>query len=199
MTAPTARVRLALVALSAAAVAAALASVAFALPDHSSARKAPLITASPAPAGWPELTLPNGTAVLSYPPSLHPVSGDHDAVSAAMLSPAGTYLLYLNATPRQGAENLRNWAGYRLRVLTSDDASFAHRDAAATGLRFRGGIGSCVIDSYVTRIRAHHFSEIACLVKGRTSESVVVATAPTAQWPRARPLLERAVAAYRVR
>ena len=63
---------------------------------------------APAPAGWPTLPLPNGTAVLSYPPTLRRVISDSDAVSAARLGPGGTYLLYLNATPRQGGETLRN-------------------------------------------------------------------------------------------
>ncbi len=144
-------------------------------------------------------SLPNGTAVLSYPPSLLPVAGDKDAVSAARLSPAGAFQLYLNATPRQGAERLRNWAAFRLRLLRSDDAVSAREVAAAQGVRFRGGTGSCVIDGYVTRIGAHQYNEIACLVQGRTSVSVIVAAAPAATWTRARPLLFRAVAAYLVR
>lgn len=69
----------------------------------------PPLAAAPAPAGWPRPTLPDGTAVLSYPPSLRRVAGDPDSVSAARLSPAGTYLRYLNATPRQGSESLRYW------------------------------------------------------------------------------------------
>jgi hypothetical protein len=95
--------------------------------------------------------LPNGTAVLSYPPSLRPVSGDADTVSAAQ------------------------------------------------GVTFRSGTGSCVIDTYVTRIGAHRYQEIACLVQGRASASVVVATAPAATWAQASPLLFRAVAVYQIR
>ena len=144
-------------------------------------------------------TLPNGTAVLSYPPSLSRLAGDTDAVSAARLSPGGAFQLYLNATPRQGTERLRHWAASRLRLLRSDDAASAHQDAAAEDIKFRGGTGSCVIDDYVTRIGAHHYQEIACLVQGRTSASVIVAAAPAAAWARARPLLFRAVAAYLVR
>jgi hypothetical protein len=137
--------------------------------------------------------------VLSYPPSLHRLAGDKDAVSAARLSPGGAFRLYLNATPRQGAERQRHWAAFRLRLLRSDDAASAHQDAAAEGVKFRGGTGSCVIDDYVTRIGGHHYQEIACLVQGQTSASVIVAAAPAAQWARARPLLFRAVAAYLVR
>jgi hypothetical protein len=51
----------------------------------------------------------------------------------------------------------------------------------------------------VTRIGAHHYQEIACLVQGRTSASVIVAAAPAAIWAQARPLLLRAVAAYLIR
>jgi hypothetical protein len=152
-----------------------------------------------APTGWPHLTLPNRTAVLSYPPALHRLAGDTDAVSAARLGPDGRFQLYLNATPRQGGERLRGWAAFRLRLLRSEDAASAHQDAAARGVRFRGGTGSCVIDDYVTRIGAHHYEEIACLVQGRTGASVIVAAAPAATWAQARPLLFRAVTAYLVR
>jgi len=148
---------------------------------------------------WPHLTLPNGTAVLSYPPSLHPLAGDKDAVSAGRLGPGGAFQFYLNATPRQGAERLRRWSAFRLTLLRSDDAASAHEVGAAEDVKFRGGTGSCVIDAYVTRIGAHHYQEIACLVQGRTSASVIVAAAPSATWAQARPLLFRAVAAYLVR
>jgi hypothetical protein len=173
--------------------------VAFTQPGRQPGRAFPPLHPAVAPTGWPHLTLPNGTAVLSYPPSLHRVAGDTDAVSAARLSPDGRFQLYLNATPRQGSERLRDWAAFRLRLLRSDDAASAHQDAAARGVRFRGGTGSCVIDDYVTRIGAHHFEEIACLVQGRNGASVIVATAPAAMWAQARPLLFRAVAAYLVR
>ena len=180
-------------------VAAALAVVAFALPGRTPGRAFPPLAAAPALAGWPHLTLPNGTAVMSYPPSLRPLTGDSDAVTAARLGPGGTFQLYLNATPRQGTERQQHWAAFRLSLLRSDDAAAAHEVAASDGVRFRGGSGSCVIDEYVTRIGAHHYEEIACLVQGRTSASVIVAAAPAASWAQARPLLLRAVAAYVVR
>ena len=171
-------------------------------PGHTRATLASAFQAlvpAPAPAGWSRLPLPNETAVLSYPPALRRVISDSDAVSAALPGPGGAYLLYLSATPRQGGENPQNWAAYRLRVLTSEDASSAREDAAATELAFLGGTGSCVIDDYVTRIGAHHFEELACLVHGRSGASVIVAAAPAARWAQSRPLLLRAVAAYRVR
>ena len=52
----------------------------------------------PAPASWHRLALPDGSAVLSYQPALRPIAGDRDTVSAALRSPAGAYLLYLNST-----------------------------------------------------------------------------------------------------
>jgi hypothetical protein len=190
--------------LALAAAGAAVAALAFAFGPARSATptrtldRATLVPA-PAPPGWHQLTLPNGTAVLFYPPSMHRVSGDSDAVSAARLGPDGQYLLYLNATPRQGEESLRNWASYRLRFLRSDDASRASLVAAAGNQPFRGGTGSCVIDHYVTRMLAHRYTELACLVQGRTGASVIVAAAPTALWPSARAVLAQAVSAYTVR
>jgi hypothetical protein len=199
MTARTARRGIYALAVIGAAAAIAVTVVAFALPGGSPGRAFPSLVPAAAPAGWPHLMLPDGTAVLSYPPSLRQLAGDKDAVSAARLSPGGAFQFYLNATPRQGSERLRHWATFRLALLRSDDAASAHQDAAARGVRFRGGTGSCVIDDYVTRIGAHHFEEIACLVQGRNGASVIVATAPAAMWAQARPLLFRAVAAYLVR
>jgi hypothetical protein len=195
---PSLRGRPALAVLASAAAVAA-AAVAFALPGGSPGRAFPALAPAAAPAGWPHRTLPDGTAVLSYPPSLRPVSGDADAVSAAQVSPGGAFQLYLNATPRQGDEQPRGWAAFRLRLLTADDAASARELAAAQGVTFRGGTGSCVIDQYVTRIGAHRYQEIACLVQGRASASVIVAAAPAATWAQASPLLLRAVAAYQVR
>jgi hypothetical protein len=183
----------------AAGAAIAIAVVAFAAPGHSLKPEFPLLHPAAAPAGWSRAVLPDRTAVLSYPPALHPIKGDRVAVSAAETSPGGAFQLYLNATPRQGAETLAHWAAFRLRLLRSDSAASAHEDAAAQGVRFRGGTGSCVIDDYITRTGAHHYQEIACFVKGRTSASVIVGAAPAAEWSQARPLLLRAVAAYLVR
>ena len=199
MTARTARHRGYALAAIAAAAAISAAVIAFALPGRSLGQAFPPLTPAAAPASWPHLTLPGGTALLSYPPSLRQIGGDTDAVSAARLSPGGAFQLYLNATPRQGTERPADWAAFRLRLLRSDDAATAREDAAAAGVKFRGGTGSCVIDDYVTRIGAHHYQEIACLVQGRTSASVIVAAAPAVRWAQARPLLLQAVAAYLVR
>jgi hypothetical protein len=182
-----------------AAVAATVITAGFALSGGSPGRAFPSLVPAAPPASWLHLTLPNGTAVLSYPPSLRRIAGDTDAVSAGQVSAGGMIQLYLNATPRQGAERLQQWAAFRLRLLRADDAASAHQVAATEGIKFRGGTGSCIVDTYVTRIGGHRYEEIACLVQGRTSASVIVAAAPSAMWAQARPLLFRAVAAYLVR
>ena len=198
MTTHTARrSRLVLAAIFAAGIA--ITAVAVTVSGSPPARAFPPLHPAAAPASWRHLTLPDGTAVLSYPPSLRPVSGDKVAVSAARLGPRGAFQLYLNATPRQGREQLAHWAAFRLHLLRSDTAASARQVAAARGVKFRGGTGSCVIDRYVTRIGGHSFQEIACLVAGRTSASVIVAAAPAAAWTQARPLLLQAVAAYLIR
>jgi hypothetical protein len=158
-----------------------------------------VLPAKPAPAAWHEASLSDGGAVLAYPPDMHPVSGDRGTVSVAQLSAPGNYLMYLNATPKQGAETLSNWPEFRLEHLTDDDASTARQLAASDGVRFLGGTGTCVIDAYITKDNAHHFTEIACFVQGKTSSSVIIAAAPTASWATASGLLMRAVAAYQVR
>ena len=178
-----------------AAIAVTVTVVALALPGHPTGHAFP----TPAPTGWPRAALPGGTAVLSYPPSPRPLPGDKGTVSAARLGPGGTFQLYLNATPRQGAETLARWAAFRLKFLRADNAAGARLDAGAQRVRFRGGTGSCVIDDYLTKIGARHYQEIACLVQGRTSASASAAAAPAASWATVRPLLFQAVAAYQVR
>jgi hypothetical protein len=153
-----------------------------------------------APAGWHRTALADGGGVLAYPPAMHLVEGDRGTVSAAQLNRSGRYLLYLNATPRQGDETLQNWPSFRVSHLLDDDASVAHELASVIGVRFLGGgTGVCVSDTYVTKVGAHHFTEIACFVLGLTSASVIIAAAPTASWPSSSSLLRRAIAGYQVR
>lgn len=154
--------------------------------------------ARPAPAGWRQVTLPGGGAVLSYPSSLSPMTGDKGSVSEG-LTRSGRVLVYLNVTPRQGGETLSGWTAFRVGHLTDDDASSARLDGAARGLAFRGGPGSCVVDDYITRAHANHYREIACLVGGARASSVVVAATPAADWARYSGLLKQAVDSYAVR
>lgn len=157
-----------------------------------------LAAAGPAPAGWHVVSLPDGKAAMAYPPDMRSIDGDRGTVSAARFDPSGGWLLYLNSTPKQGDETLSDWPDFRIEHLTDDDASTARLLAASHEVRFLGGTGTCVVDTYVTRIKAHHYTELACYVQGKTSSSVIIATAPAANWKRESGMLMRAVAAYRV-
>jgi hypothetical protein len=119
-------------------------------------------------------------------------------VSAAVRTRDGGVVAYLNATPEQGSERPRGFAAFRVHLLAEDHDEAVHEEASAEGLAFLGGRGSCVIDSYVTRIRHHRYREIACLVVGSQAGTVVVAAALTARWNRFRSLLQQAVAAFTV-
>jgi hypothetical protein len=154
---------------------------------------------APPPSEWLHLALPSGTAVLSYPPSLRPLKGDRGSVSAASVGRDGNFLVYLNATPQEGAERLAGWAQSRIGHLRGDDASSVHEESAAEDLAFRSGRGSCVIDNYVTKVGHHPFHEIACLVEGSKGGSVIVAAAPSPAGNRVNATLERAISSYSVR
>jgi hypothetical protein len=86
------------------------------------------------PARWHRSVLPGGRAVLAYPPAMHLVTCDRGTVTAAQTSAPGSYLLYLNASPHQGAESLQNWPRFRVNHLLDEDAS-AVRLLAASGTR----------------------------------------------------------------
>lgn len=152
--------------------------------------------AAPAPAGWKSMELPDGTGVLSIPPGAGPVDSDPGSLSATITAPNGDLQVYLNATPQQGDESQANWPQFRLDHLTGEHAASATRIASRDGMLFRGGTGSCVADTYVTRIGAHEYREIACLVAGTRGSSVLVVAAPAAAWDRYTPVLQQAVDSY---
>jgi hypothetical protein len=155
--------------------------------------------ATPVPAGWHTIALPDRTAALAYPAIARLVPSDRGSVSAELADPrTGAVLLYLNATPQQGAETRSGWATFRIEHLLEDTSSSATELGHATGLRFTGGVGSCVLDTYVTRVKAHHYEEIACFVQGSRTGSVLIAASAASSWPRFQAVLEQAVAAYRV-
>jgi hypothetical protein len=66
--------------------------------------------------------------------------------------------------------------------------------ASSTGLAFRSGRGSCVIDDYTTSKAT--YGEIACLVSGPSSSAVVVAAAPVDSWDQQAASLEQAVSSF---
>jgi hypothetical protein len=147
------------------------------------------------PSGWPSVRVASG-AVLVYPPGWRLIHGDAGTATAALRTESGRFLGYLNLTPRQGDEQLATWPAFRLEHNAEEGQRDLNRIAAATGLRFATGRGSCVEDSYVTRARTSYI-EIACLVSGSRTSSVVVGAAPPGLWPRMSGAIEQAVAAVR--
>jgi hypothetical protein len=148
-----------------------------------------------APRGWRSARLPSGAAALSYPAGWRPLAGDPGTTSAALVGRDGTIRGYLNLTPRMGAERLAGWARFRLRHNAGEGNRDVVEIAAATGLRFRDGRGSCVIDRY--RTSRHRYREIACIVAGRRATTVVVGAALPREWATLGPRIERAISSLR--
>jgi hypothetical protein len=149
-----------------------------------------------APAAWRRASLPGQQATLFYPNSLRPMPGDHGTVTVGRDSRSGTVLAYLNVTPRQGDETLRDWPGFRLAHLRDDGTTAVHLDGVSPSLHFRGGQGRCVIDNCTTKIHSNHYQEIACFVQGTHAASVLVAATSARTWLAYRPLLDQVVSSY---
>ena len=148
------------------------------------------------PAGWHAVRIPSG-AVLAYPPSWRPVHGDPGTASAVVRDRSHRVVGYLNVTPQQGAETAGNWTRFRPTHNGEEGDTSVRTLATATGLKFRTGRGSCVEDSYTTTTGAR-FVEVACLVQGDRTSSVVVGASPPPQWSQISPLLERSISALSV-
>jgi hypothetical protein len=132
---------------------------------------------------------------MAYPAGWRHISGDVGTATAVLQGAQHEFLGYLNLTPRQGDETLRNWAAFRVSHQTGEGERDVRTLAAATGLRLRSGRGSCVRDAYTTTTLAH-FIEIACLVRGPRVTTVIVGAAPSQTWTRISPLIERAISAF---
>ena len=150
----------------------------------------------PAPRGWKLARLPSGAATFAYPSTWRPIRTDPGTASVALIDRGKSIRGYLNATPRQGSETLANWPSFRIQHLREDDSSKDVRlIASAHGLGFRSGRGSCVIDSYRTTLT--RYREIACLVAGPRTSSVIVGAAPSKTWARQAATIQRAIASLR--
>jgi hypothetical protein len=147
----------------------------------------------PPPPGWKLARLPSGAATVAYPKNWRPIRTDPGTASVALLGRAGGIRGYLNVTPRQGTETLANWPSFRIQHLREEESSKDVRlIASAHGLGFRSGRGSCVIDSY--RTSRTRYREIACLVAGTRTSSVVVGAAPSKTGAQQAETIERAIA-----
>jgi hypothetical protein len=148
-----------------------------------------------APHNWGIASIPTG-AQLAYPPGWQRIRSDTGTATAALTAADGRFLGYLNVTPQQGGEKLTGWASFRTAHNAHEGDSNVTALAAATGLHFLSGPGSCVKDAYATKTAAHYI-EIACIVKGSKSTSVVVGAATSGSWAQMAPVLERAISGFR--
>ena len=148
-----------------------------------------------APAGWKLVRLPSSGATLAYPPGWHAIHTDAGTASVALLGRRHRIVGYLNATPRQGTEALAGWPGFRTRHIRAEGSREVRTAARATGLRFRTGVGSCVLDDY--RNAATRYREVACIVQGTRATTVVVGAAPAALWARQARVIRPAIASLR--
>lgn len=143
------------------------------------------------PAGWQTARIPIGAA-MPYPPGWTLLKGDAGTATVALLDQDHHFVGYLNLTPRQSTETMANWSHFRV----AHNAHERERDikmlAVGTGLRFRGGRGSCVRDSYTTTTGTRYI-ELACLVTGQQASVVIVGASPPQTWGRVSALLEQAI------
>jgi len=147
-----------------------------------------------APAGWKQARLSAGRATFAYPPGWHPIHTDPGTATVALTDSRHKIVGYLNATPHQGAETLANWAGFRTGHIRDEGSRQVRTAAMATGLRFRSGRGSCIVDGY--RNGSNRYREIACIVKGSRATTVIVGAAPVGQWARQAAVIEPAIASF---
>ena len=149
----------------------------------------------PPPPGWKLARLVSGAATFAYPKTWRPIRTDPGTASVALLGHGRTIRGYLNLTPRQGAETLANWPSFRIEHLGDEGSTDVRLIAKAHGLSFRSGRGSCVIDSY--RTSRTRYREIACLVAGTRTSSVIVGAVPSKTWAQHAEIIERAIASLR--
>jgi hypothetical protein len=164
-----------------------------AAPTHTNSAFAWLQPSAPPP-GWKIARLPSGKAAMAYPPGWRAIRTDPGTVSAALLGAHGRIRGYLNATPQGGAETLANWARFRPAHNHEEGDQAVQTLAAAGGLRFTAGSGSCVMDRY--RTVSDRYREIACIVKGSHATTVVVGAAEPGAWTALAPDLQRAIASF---
>jgi hypothetical protein len=164
------------------------------LPAVATSRAFAWLRPEPAPAAWPLARIATGAA-MAYPPGWHTVAGDAGTATVGLQDADHNFLGYLNLTPRQGDETLRGWASFRVEHNLGEGDRDIRTLAAARGLRFRTGRGTCIRDAYVTATGGQ-FIELACLVAGQNATSVIIGAAPPREWARMSAVIERAISAF---
>jgi hypothetical protein len=132
---------------------------------------------------------------MPYPPGWRRVSGDQGTATAVLMNADHAFSGYLNLTPRQGEESLRNWGSFRVGHNAREGDRNIQTLAVSAGLRFRTGRGRCVRDAYTTGA-GDRFVELACLVEGKKATSVIVGAAPPRMWARMSRVIERAISGF---
>jgi hypothetical protein len=149
-----------------------------------------------APTTWTRVAVPAGLGTVAEPTGFRMVKTDPGTVSLAMVDSAGTFVGYLNVTPRQGSESLGDWADFRIDHLRDDGTVSVHEDATIQSVKRGSVVRSCVVDDYVTTVGHHPFHEVACFVTGSFPSSVVVASVPVGDPAHLWTELQEAVASY---
>lgn len=147
------------------------------------------------PAGWSAQRLPGSPARLPAPSGWHSSRTDPGTRTMILSGPSGEIAGYLNATPRQGEETPANWSSFRVEHNEEEEELDVTLEAAASGLRFSTGTGSCVVDSYRTT-SGHRYREVACIVAGHAATTVIVGAAPPSRWRAEEPTIRRAINSF---
>jgi hypothetical protein len=148
------------------------------------------------PADWSTRQLPNSPATMPIPAGWRSAHGDPGTQTAELKSPDGDIDGYLNVTPQQGDETLANWSEFRVEHNEEEGDREVKLLAAASGLRFPTGTGSCVLDSYLTET-GNRYREIACIVAGDSATTVIVAAAPPEHWAAEETAIQRAITSFK--
>ncbi len=146
------------------------------------------------PKSWKRATIGSGAATLSYPSNWQAIPGDSGTVSFALRGRRGLYLGYLNVTPQQGAEQPAGWAAFRIRRNAGDGDPQVRELSSSEHVAFPHAHGSCVLDSYLSRVGSHPYRELACIVAGKQHTSVFVGAALSNEWVRLAPIVRHAAA-----
>jgi hypothetical protein len=148
------------------------------------------------PDSWRISRLPHSPAEIAYPRDWRLIRSDSGARTAALRGPSGTYLGYLNATPKSGGETLKNWRHFRPAHIAKEGERRIRVLASGRQIRFRAAIGSCLTEGYTTSTD-HRYREVACLVAGQKASTVVVAAAPPSRWGQMKPVIEQAISSFK--